>query len=75
MITNHPVIGIAAAARRAKVSERRIRQLLKDGTISGQRLDPINPDSTWAIDIESLESWINTPQGVGCPRGFKRNKR
>jgi hypothetical protein len=73
VLTNHPVIGIAAASRRVGVSDRRIRQLLDSGEISGQRLDPDNPDSPWAVDIDSLDAWAKTPQKQGFPRGIKRS--
>jgi len=70
--TNHPVLGVSAAAKRAGVSDARIRQLLAEGTLNGQRLDPNDEASPWLVDLESLDRWAATPQFRGPLRGSHR---
>jgi excisionase family DNA binding protein len=55
-------VSVAEAAARLKVSPRRVRQLIKDGGLAGQRVG-----ETWLVVADELESRLKSPPSSGRP--------
>jgi hypothetical protein len=60
-----PFVSVAEAAEIIGCSPGRVRQLLIDGTLTGQKLN----ERAWAVERKSAEAFAKTPQTVGRPRG------
>jgi hypothetical protein len=60
-----PFVSVAEAAEIIGCSGGRVRQLLLEGTLSGQKLN----ERAWAVERKSAEAFARHPQTVGRPRG------
>lgn len=59
-----PFISVAEAATIIGCTEGRVRQLLIDETLAGQKLN----ERAWAVERKSAENFAKQPQTVGRPR-------
>ncbi len=59
-----PFVSVQEAAEIIGCSGGRVRQLLIEGTISGQKLN----ERAWAVERKSAEAFAKVPQTVGRPR-------
>ena len=62
------LISVTEAAGRYKLSTTRIRQLLRERTVSGTKFGP-----TWAVDEDSLRDYLATPRKRG-PKPKKKSR-
>ena len=63
-LTAKPWISVAEAAVIIGCTEGRVRQLLIDETITGQKLN----ERAWAVERKSAETFAKVPQLIGRPR-------
>jgi hypothetical protein len=59
-----PFVSVSEAAEIIGCSDSRVRQLLIDRTLAGQKLN----ERAWAVERKSAESYAKQPQTVGRPR-------
>ena len=59
-----PFISVQEAAERIGCTVGRIRQLLIDKTLRGQKLN----ERAWAVETKSVAEFAKLPQSVGRPR-------
>lgn len=57
------MISVIAAAKRANVHPSRIRRLMIQKRIAGEKINP----RMWLVDEASLQAWIDSPRKGGRP--------
>ena len=58
------LLTVNEAATQSGLSRERIRKLLNEGRLMGTRIDT----STWVVNSQSLQAYVDSPRRPGRPR-------